>query len=277
MRTVEFRNLGPAPVVGLGTWRMGRDPAARKREVAAVRKALDLGLTLIDTAEAYAGGGAEEVVGEAIAGRRDGVRIVTKVSPRNATADGVVQHAEGSLRRLGIDVLDLYLLHWPGPHPVAESLQGFRRLRDAGKIRSYGVSNFDVGAMEETFGLPGGDAVAADQILYNLARRSSERRLLPWCREHRVAVMAYSPLDQGSLPVSSGIRRVAERHGVSPQCVAIAWTVREPGVVAIPMSANPAHLEENARAATLTLSPEDLRDLDPDFPPPDRDRPLETA
>lgn len=277
MRTVEFRGLGTVPAVGLGTWKLGSDRSARRREVAAVRKALDLGMTLIDTAEAYAGGGSEEVVGEAVAGRRSEAFIVSKVNPRNATASGVVQAAERSLRRLGIDTLDLYLLHWPGPHPIAATLEGFRRLVEQGKIRSYGVSNFDVGALEETLAAAGGEAVVADQVLYNLARRSAESRLRAWCREHRVAIMAYSPLDQGSLPLSPGLRRVAERHGVSPQCAAIAWTVREPGIVTIPKSSSPPHLEENARAGGIDLSPEDLRDLDADFPPPGAGVPLETA
>lgn len=277
MRTVSFRGLGDVPVVGLGTWRLGSNRASRRQEVAVVRWSLDLGMTLIDTAEAYAGGGAEEVVGEAVAGRRSEAFLVSKVSPRNATASGVVQAAEGSLRRLKVDVLDLYLLHWPGPHPVADTLEGFRRLREQGKIRGYGVSNFDVGAMEETLALAGGEGVVTDQVLYNLARRSAESRLLPWCRRHGVTLMAYSPLDQGGLPAPASLRRVAERHGVSPQCVAIAWTVRGTGVVTIPKSSNPAHLEANARAGTIEFSEEDLRDLDGDFPAPAGDVPLETA
>ena len=277
MRAVATRSGLQLPAFGLGTWKMGAEPRRRAAEVAALRLGLDLGVTLIDTAELYADGGAEEIVAEAIAGRRDGVTVVSKVLPGNASRAGTIAAAERSLRRLRTDRIDLYLLHWPGDHPLAETLAAFISLRDAGKIRHYGVSNFDVAEMETSEALPGGPAVAANQVLYNLARRGIERTLLPWCAGRGVAVMAYSPLDQGNLRERPALARVAARHGVSPQTVAIAWTLRLPGMVTIPKAVRPEHVRACVAATALALEPADLAELDAAYPAPAREIPLETA
>jgi diketogulonate reductase-like aldo/keto reductase len=256
---------------------MGERPGRRAAEVAALRLGLDLGIGLIDTAEMYGDGGAEEVVGEAIRGRRDDVFVVTKVLPGNASRAGTLRAAERSLRRLRTDRIDLYLLHWAGPHPLAGTLEAFEELRAAGKIRHHGVSNFDLAEMEEAGSLPGGARIAANQVLYNLERRGIERRLLPWCRERGVVVMAYSPLDQGALARRPALRAVARRHGVSPERVAVAWTIRQAGLVTIPKAARPEHVRDCAAAIHLRLSAEDLAELDRAYPALDRDLPLETA
>ncbi len=261
--------------LGQGTWKMGADPRRRKAEVEALRLGIDLGMTLIDTAELY--DEAEIVIAEAIEGRRDEIFLVTKVLPSNASAQGTLRAAERSLRRLRTDRIDLYLLHWESPHPLEETLASFVRLREEGKILHYGVSNFDVGEMEKGERLPGGGGVASNQILYNLARRGCERRLIPWCRERGVIIMAYSPFDQGSLGVREGLRTVAERHGITPMQAALAWTLRLPGVVSIPKAGSLAHVRENAATAGVKLTAEDLSELEGDYPAPDREIPLETA
>lgn len=273
-RTVRFAGNDSAPVVGLGTWRMGEDARRRRAEVEALKLGLDLGMTLVDTAEMYGSGDAETIVAEAIDGRRESVFLVSKVLPQNASKTGTVRACERSLARLRTDRLDLYLLHWPGSHPVVDTLSAFARLREQGKILRYGLSNFDVDEMEEAAALPGGSGVAADQVLYNLGRRGIEKRLLPWCRAHDVLVMAYSPLEQGRLGTKKALASVAQRHGVSPACIAIAWTIRVEGVVAIPKATSPEHVRENARAASVRLTPEDLAALDAAFPAPSRDVPL---
>jgi diketogulonate reductase-like aldo/keto reductase len=262
------------PVLGQGTWQMGVDETERPREVGALRLGLDLGMTLIDTAEMYADGGAEEVVGEALRGRRDEVFLVSKVLPKNASREGTVRAAERSLRRLGTDRIDLYLLHWESKTPLAETLEAFTRLREAGKIRHYGLSNFDRDLMQEAESLPGGAAVAADQVLYHLGKRGLEARLLPWCAERGVTVMAYSPLAQGRLRRRRGLAGVARRHGVTPSRVAVAWTLRLPGIVSIPKASSPDHVRDNAAALDLKLTSEDLAELDAAFPPPSPDEPL---
>jgi len=260
------------PRLGLGTWEMGDDPARRAQEVAALRLGLDLGLTLIDTAEMYGNGRAERLVGEAIAGRRDGVFLVSKVLPSNASREGVRRACERSLERLGTDRIDLYLLHWPGSHPVAETVAGFERLATEGKIARWGVSNFDIADLAEL----GGARCAANQVYYNLAHRGAERRVIPWCRAHGVTVQAYTPLDQGRLADVKGVREIAARHGVAPTAVALAWTLREPGSAAVAKSASPDRVKGFAAALTLRLSPEDLHELDAAFPAPVADGPLET-
>jgi diketogulonate reductase-like aldo/keto reductase len=275
MRTTTIRGV-VLPVLGQGTWNMGERAAARQAEVAALRLGLDLGMTLIDTAEMYAAGGAEQVVGEAIAGRREDVFLVSKVLPENASRTGTVSACEQSLRRLGTDVIDLYLLHWEGPHPLAGTLAAFEQLERAGKIRFFGVSNFDLDLMDRCEALPQGPRLHANQVLYNLARRGAEGRLLPACIEREILFMAYSPLEQGRLRRSAALREVARRHGVSPWRVALAWTLRWPGVVAIPKSSNPEHVRDNAAAAALALEAEDLAALDRDFPAPPPDAALET-
>lgn len=275
MRAVTLPDGEAIPVLGQGTWFMGERRAAAAEEVAALRRGLDLGMNLIDTAEMYANGGAEEVTGHAIAGRRDDVFLVSKVVPSNASREGTVAACERSLARLNTDRIDLYLLHWPGRHPLSETLAGFERLKADGKIRHWGVSNFDVDDMEDLREVAGGKACAANQILYNLTRRGPEFDLLPWCREHRVPVMAYSPIEQGRLPQHGALAEVASRHDATPFQVALAWVLREPGVVAIPKASRIEHVEANRRAVDLRLSEEDLAVLDREFAPPRTKQPLD--
>ncbi len=272
---VSTRAGAEMPVLGQGTWKMGEDPARRRTEVAALRLGIELGMTLVDTAEMYADGGAEEVVGEAIQGVRDGVFLVSKVLPQHASRAGVVRAAEASLRRLRTEWIDLFLLHWPGSEPLEETLSGFDRLAAQGKIRGFGVSNFDHAEMAAAERLHGGGAIAVNQVLYNLKRRGVERRLLPWCAERGIAVMAYSPVEQGRLPAKDALEGVARRHGATTFAVAIAWTIRNEGVVAIPKASRLEHVRENAGASDLCLTEEDLADLDRAFPVPHRDVPLE--
>jgi diketogulonate reductase-like aldo/keto reductase len=274
-RSAKSRQGFEIPIMGQGTWRMGEDPARRADEVAALELGIDLGMTLIDTAEMYAGGGAEEVTGEAIAGRRDEIFLVSKVLPENASRQGTIAAAEASLKRLGTDRIDLYLLHWPGRFPLEETYEAFERLVEPGQIGDYGVSNFDIDEMESSEMLPGGKRVAANQVLYNLHRRGIERRLLPWCLERDIVVMAYSPLEQARVS-RAGLDDIAARHDCTPYQVALAWTVREPGVVAIPKSSRVENVRENAGAAEMRLTEEDLAQIDLIFPVPARDVPLET-
>ncbi|RBM17989.1 oxidoreductase [Prauserella sp. PE36] len=275
---MRYLRLGPGdrlPVLGQGTWHMGERGRDREAEVEALRAGLDLGLTLIDTAEMYGDGGAEEVVAEAIAGRRDETFLVSKVLPHNASLRGTIEACERSLRRLGTDRLDLYLLHWRGGHPLAETLRALERLRADGKIRHFGVSNFDREDLRETWRTPCGEQVVTDQVLYNLTRRGPEFDLLPWCRERGVAVMAYSPIEQGRLLRDRVLAEVAERHGATPAQIAIAWVLHQPGVCAIPKAATREHVEQNAAALEVRLTQEDLSALDTRFPPPTRPEPLE--
>ncbi len=265
------------PVLGQGTWRMGEDGRSRRAEMDALRLGLDLGMNLVDTAEMYAGGGAESVVGEAIRGRRDGVFLVSKVLPQNASRAGTVEAAERSLARLGTDRIDLYLLHWPGPHPLADTLAAFQRLVADGKILHYGLSNFDLDEIEAAEKLPGGGRIAANQVFYNLRRRGISRKFLPWCQQRGVVVMAYSPLEQGRLHADRALQRIADRHGATPARVALAWAIRHEGVVAIPKSSSAVHVRDNAAAADLVLTEEDMADLERAFPPPTHDVPLETV
>ncbi len=263
------------PVLGLGTWGMGEAGTNGPDMVAALRLGLNLGMTLIDTAEMYGEGGAEEVVGKAIAGRRDGVFLVSKVYPHNATRRGMVAACERSLKRLGTDRLDLYLLHWRGEVPLAETLEGFAALRQQGKIRHYGVSNFGIDDMTELWSLPGGADAAVNQVLYNLTRRGIEWDLLPWCRERRVPVMAYSPIEQGRLLRKRALSELAARRGVTPARLALAWLLAREPVMVIPKAGRPEHVRENRAALDLELTPEELAELDRAFPPPDRAKPLE--
>ena len=258
------------PALGQGTWHMGERAAARRAEADALRLGIDLGMTLIDTAEMYADGGAEEVVAAAIAGQRDRVFVVSKAYPQNAGRRSLPAACARSLKRLGTDRIDLYLLHWRGSTPLAETVEAFERLREAGDIGAWGVSNFDV---DDMAALP--DGCAANQVLYNLERRGIEFDLLPWCRERRMPVMAYSPVGQGgALLRSKALREVAGRHGVTPAQVAVAWTL-QPGVVSIPKAADPAHVRDNAAAAALQLTDDDRAALDAAHPPPGRATPLE--
>lgn len=254
--------------MGQGTWAMGEDRGKRKAEIAALRLGLDLGMTLIDTAEMYGEGGAEEVVGEAIKGRRAEVFLVSKVYPHNATRRGAVAACKGSLKRLKTDYLDMYLLHWRGSVPLQETLEAFRSLKRDGKILDCGVSNFDQDDMEEAMTLAGGDEIATNQVLYNLEHRGIEWDLLPWCRQGGIPIMAYSPIGQGKLVKNKKLKLVASRHGCTPAQVALAWLLRQKGIVAIPKAGNPSHLRENRAALDLTLSDEDQTELDREFPPP---------
>ncbi|HSN19472.1 MAG TPA: aldo/keto reductase [Usitatibacter sp.] len=263
------------PRLGMGTWHMGETPGHRGAEVAALRLGLDLGLSLIDTAEMYGEGGAERVVGEAIRGRRDEVYLVTKFYPHHASRRELVKACEGSLERLNVDTIDLYLLHWRSSVPLAETVEALERLAEAGKIRRWGVSNFDVADMEEVAALPAGARVAANQVLYNLARRGVEFDLLPWCADRGIEVMAYSPLDEGTLPAHPAVQAVAKRLGASAAQVALAWLLRDPRVVAIPKSSTREHVRANASARDLVLDAEALAALDRAFPPPRGKRPLE--
>jgi diketogulonate reductase-like aldo/keto reductase len=263
------------PVLGQGTWHMAEDPRRRADEIAALRLGIDLGMTLIDTAEMYADGGAEELVGQAIEGRRDEVFLVSKVLPHHATRRGTVEACDRSLMRLNVDTIDLYLLHWFGTIPLEETLDAFDVLIGAGKIRYWGVSNFDVADLEKLVDLTGGEQVATDQVLYNLNRRGIEFDLLPWCRRSGLPVMAYSPIEQGRLLRHPGLLAVAARYpGVTPAQVALAWVLRQDGVCAIPRASKPAHVRENRAALDIRLTSQDLADLDRAFPPPTHKQPL---
>lgn len=272
MRTLRLGDGDAVPVAGQGTWHMGEDSAERSHEVAALRLGIELGMTLIDTAEMYGEGGAEEVVGEAIRNRRDRVFLVSKVYPHNASRKGVPEACERSLRRLGTECIDLYLLHWRGQYPLAETVEAFERLKEQGKIRRWGVSNFDLADMHEL----NAPACATNQVLYNPGERGIEFDLLPWCQAQGMPVMAYCPLGQGGqLLRNPAIVEVARRHGAQPAQVALAWSLRQPGVLVIPKSSNPTHLRANASAAEIELSAEDLAILDAAFPPPAHHQPLQ--
>ena len=265
------------PRLGQGTWRMGEAATAKPAEIAALRHGLDLGLTLIDTAEMYAEGGSERVIGEAIAGRRDSAFLVSKAYPQNAGRTSLPQACRRSLERLGTERLDLYLLHWRGAVKLAETVAAMEALREGGQIGAWGVSNFDRDDMEELFALPGGRHCVANQVLYHPGARGIEFDLLPWCADHGVTVMAYSPLGQaGALLRAPALTVVARRHTVSPAQVAIAWGLRHPCVVSIPKATTPAHVAANAAAGRLTLTPDDLTEIDRAFPPPRRAERLET-
>ncbi|GAB2795649.1 aldo/keto reductase [Halomonas shantousis] len=271
------------PAVGQGTWHMAEGHAARRDEVRALQQGLELGLRLIDTAEMYAEGGAEEVVGEALAGRRDQAFVVSKVYPWNAGRNSAIRACERSLERLRTDHLDLYLLHWPGNVPLEETLEAFERLQEQGKIRRFGVSNFDSDEMRTLHALPGGESCTTNQVLYHLGSRGIEYDLLPWQRHHRLPAMAYCPLAQGgresqALMNDATVRAIADAHDVTPAQVLLAWVIRpvegRHDTIAIPKAVQPAHVEQNAAALAVRLSDDDLRRLDEAFPPPTRKQPL---
>jgi diketogulonate reductase-like aldo/keto reductase len=263
------------PKLGLGTWKMGEDKRYRAREIAALRRGIDLGIKLIDTAEMYGEGGAEDVVGEAIRGLRDKVFLVSKVYPHNASRRGAIAACERSLRRLGVETIDLYLLHWRGSVPLQETLDTFAELKRAGKIAAFGVSNFDTADMEEAWGFAHGHEVATNQILYNLTRRGVERELLPWLRARDIPVMAYSPVEQGRLLRDRKLMQIAAARNATPAQIALAWLLAQPGVCAIPKSSDVSHVEENCAAADIALTPDELSALDRAFPRPTKPVPLE--
>lgn len=275
VRTVPLPSGEHVPVLGQGTWGWAQDPARRVGEKESLLLGLDLGLTLIDTAEMYGQGAAEELVGETLAGRRDEAFLVTKVLPYNAGRTDTVNACERSLKRLRTDRIDLYLLHWRGAVPLAETLEAFEDLLRAGKIRHWGVSNFDPADLRELAAEPGGDAMATNQVLYNLTRRGIEYDLLPGCQERGVPVMAYSPVEQGRLLPAPALQAVARRHEATPAQVALAWVLRRSGVIAIPRTGRPDHVRENHAALALTLTDDDLAALDDAFPPVQGSVPLE--
>ena len=262
------------PALGMGTWRMGERASDHVREVAALRQGLDFGMTLIDTAEMYGEGGAERIIGEAIAGRRDEVFLVSKVYPHHASERGVVAACERSLSRLKTDHLDLYLLHWRGDIALAETVAGFEQLRAAGRIRDWGVSNFDRNDLEELLALPDGAHCAANQVLYHLDCRGIEWDLLPLCRRRHIAVMAYSPFNEGRLLRNRQLASLALRIGVGPAQIALAWLLAQPGVATIPKANDPAHVHDNSKALDVKLSSNVRAEIDRIFPPPSRATPL---
>jgi diketogulonate reductase-like aldo/keto reductase len=275
MRTVKLPSGERIPVLGQGTWHLAEVAARRDEEILALRRGLDLGMTVIDTAEMYAEGEAEKLVGEAIADRRDEVFLVSKVLPHHATARGTVAACEASLRRLGTDRIDLYLLHWRGRVPLADTIEAFGGLQQAGLIRYWGVSNFDGPDMKELTALPGGQEVATDQVLYNLSRRGPELNLFPMLRQLRVPIMAYSPIEQGRILGHPVLREIAGLHHATPAQIALAWVLRRDDVCAIPRASRLEHTNENRAAADIQLDQADLSQLDQEFPRPERVRPLE--
>lgn len=270
LQTVSLPDGTAVPALGQGTWMMAEAPARRRAEISALQAGIDLGLTLIDTAEMYADGAAETMVAEAIAGRRDAVFLVSKVLPENASRAGTVKACERSLKRLRTDRLDLYLLHWRGRHPLAETVAGFEALVAAGKIRRWGVSNLDAADMDELGAVP-----ATNQVLYNPTRRGIEFDLVPRCRRTGVPIMAYSPVEQGRILHHAGLRRLAAARGVTVAQLTLAWVMRAGDVIAIPKAGTPAHVVENRAAADIVLTPDELAEFDEIFPPPTRRRPLE--
>lgn len=275
MQHVRFPDGTSSPALGLGTWRMGESARERPHEVAAVRLALEIGYRVIDTAEMYGEGASEELIGEAIAGRRDEVFLVSKVYPWNAGRTDVVAACERSLRRLRTDRLDLHLLHWRGDVPFAETIAGFEALKAAGKILRWGVSNLDPSDMKELMDAPGGRACATDQVLYNLSRRGIEWDLMPWARRLGLPLMAYSPLEQARLVFDTELKAIAESHGHTAAQLALAWVIDHDGVIAIPKAANRKRAEENRGALDVRLTPELRAALDRAFPPPHGPTPLE--
>ena len=279
-KTVPMPSGREIPVLGQGTWGIGENASRRKAELAALRLELDLGMVLIDTAEMYGEGAAEELIREAIAGRREQVFLVSKVYPHNATLRGTPEACKRSLRRLGTDYLDLHLLHWRGAVPISETLEAFQGLKADGLIRDYGVSNFDVSEMEETCRLPGGEEIVTNQVLYNLVQRGIEWDLLPWCRERKMPLMAYSPIEHSTqerkgMIANPALVKIAAQRDATPVQIALAWVLRQ-GLVAIPKAASPEHIRQNHAAQDLSskLTQDDLDELDQAFPPPPRKVPL---
>ncbi|GGA27189.1 aldo/keto reductase [Paenibacillus physcomitrellae] len=279
-RQVELTPGNRVPAIGQGTWYMGEKADQRKQEVYALQLGIDLGMTVIDTAEMYAEGGAERVVGEAVQGRRDQVFIVSKVYPHHAAGSQMQRACDQSLKRLGTDCIDLYLLHWRGDIPLEETVTAMEGLRQSGKIRAWGVSNLDTADMEELWSLPGGDQCAANQVLYHAASRGIEVDLLPWARQHHVPTMAYCPLAQGGqlrreLLTHPVIGRIAKERGATPAQIALAWVIREDDILAIPKAVQPQHVKDNAAAADIRLTARELADMDGVFPAPASKVPLD--
>ena len=276
MRTVALPDGRRIPALGQGTWRIGESKSARANEVAALRLGIELGMSLIDTAEMYGDGGAEEVVGDAIHEQRKGIFVVTKVYPYNASREKLPKACERSLKRLRIDAIDLYLLHWRERTPLLqETVDTFEKLHAAGKIKRWGVSNFDVDDMDELLSLQDGGRCAANQVLYNLQNREIEFDLLPWSQTNKIPIMAYSPVGHsGELLKNEMLRKIANRHDATPAQIALAWVLCQPNVIAIPKASTEAHVRDNAGSLKIKLTKEDLADLDCEFPPPKSKKPL---
>ena len=265
------------PRFGIGTWRMGEHSSPAQAEIAVIKAAIERGVTLIDTAEMYGDGGAEEVIGRVIAdmpSTRESLYVVSKVYPHNASHKGTIAACERSLKRLGTDYLDCYLLHWPGEHPIAETVEAFETLKSQGKIRGWGVSNFDVEDMQELVSVANGKNVATNQVLYNLSRRGVEFSLLPWQRERGISTMAYSPIEQAQLLASAELKAIASDIGATPAQLALAWLLTQPDVIVIPKTTHVARLEENLGALDLKLDAATLAALDAAFLPPRKRTPL---
>jgi len=275
MKTVVLPGGREVPALGQGTWNMGDNTRRRSQEIKALQRGIDLGMTLIDTAEMYGEGAAEELIGEAIRGRRSEVFLVSKVYPHNATRRGAVSACERSLGRLGVERIDLYLLHWRGSVKLSETLEAFAELKRGGKIAAFGVSNFDTSDMEEAWGLVQGKEIAVNQILYNLTRRGVEFELLPWLEKHRVPVMAYSPVEQGRLVKHPKLAAIAKERNATAAQIALAWLLARPGVIAIPKAADLGHVGENRAAGDLELTAAEMAALDGVFPRPKSRKPLE--
>lgn len=273
--TVSLPDGTKVPALGQGTWMMGEKSSEAGREIDSLKRGIELGMTLIDTAEMYADGGAERIVARAVDGRRNDVFLVSKVYPWNASRRGTIEACARSLDRLEVDRIDLYLLHWRGDHPLAETVEVFERLKQDGRIGAWGVSNFDTSDMEELVSVPGGGNVAANQILYNLSRRGPEFDLIPWCRDRNIPLMAYSPIEQGALANNHELIRIAKAYQATSAQLALAFVMRQGNVIAIPKTSNAHRAAENRDAAALRVSDEDWAALDAAFPPPDRKRPLE--
>ena len=274
MRQIALKDGTRVPALGLGTWKMGEDVRQRAQEVRALQTGLDLGATLIDTAEMYASGRSEEIVAAAIKGRRDSVYLVSKVLPQNASRAGVVKACEASLKRLKTDRIDLYLLHWRGSVPFAETMAGFDDLVQSGKIVGFGVSNLDLKELQEWLAVGRADKTLANQVMYSIGQRGIDFDLLPWCFERKVAIMAYCPLAQGDIPRRSALKRIAERHRATSAQIMLAWVMRHEHVIAIPKSSQPERVRENVSATEIVLSAEDLMELDKEFPAPRTPQPL---
>lgn len=275
MRTINLPSGEAVPALGQGTWRMGEQSARKSDEIRALQAGIDLGMTLIDTAEMYGEGGAEKIVSEAIRGKRDDLFIVSKVYPHNASREGVMQACERSLDRLKTDRIDLYLLHWPGNYDIAETLSGFEDLVTKGMIRYFGVSNFDLAGLRHWCDLEGGDRLATNQVLYNLGRRWPEGDLLPWCRQRGLPLMAYTPLEPANGRLESMLEPVAHRHGATTAQIALAWVLAQADVMAIPKASKVDHVQDNLAALEIKLGEEDHAELDAAFPPPVGPEPIE--
>ena len=270
MKTLQLSSGREIPILGQGTWRMGEKFARKQAEIDALKLGIDLGMTLIDTAEMYGEGGAEEIVAEAIANRRQEVYLVSKFYPYNASYQGLIAACDRSLSRLKTDYLNLYLLHWRGSIPLEETLAGLQYLKQAGKILDYGVSNFDIDDMQEIEFLPGGKEIVINQVLYNLLHRGIEWDLLPWCKQRQIPIMAYSPIEQRAFVGNFKLQEIAAKYNVTSTQIALSWLLHQDNIISIPKATNPEHVRENRAALDLKLTTEDLQNLDRSFNPPSR-------